>query len=64
MMRGYDFDYDELQEKVVIQRDVYYRKYETGLLRPDGKVGFNTSTGRINLYSPMFASVGEDPLPY
>ncbi|MGN8717772.1 molybdopterin-dependent oxidoreductase [Ellagibacter isourolithinifaciens] len=64
MMRGYDFDYAELQEKVVIQRDVYYRKYETGLLRPDGKVGFNTSTGRINLYSPMFASVGEDPLPY
>lgn len=64
MMRGYDFDYDELQKKVVIQRDVSYRKYETGLLRPDGAKGFNTSTGRIQLYSPMFEMVGEDPLPY
>ena len=64
MMRGYDFDYDEVQEKVVIQRDVEYYKYKTGHLRPDGQVGFNTSTGRIQLYSPMFAAVGEDPLPY
>lgn len=64
MMRAYEFDYDELQKKVVIQRDVSYRKYETGKLRPDGAKGFNTSTGRIQLYSPMFQMVGEDPLPY
>ena len=64
MMRAYDFDYDEVQKKVVIQRDVSYRKYETGKLRPDGAKGFNTSTGRIQLYSPMFEAVGEDPLPY
>lgn len=41
-----------------------YRKYETGKLRPDGKPGFNTATGRVQLYSPMFEMVGEDPLPY
>ena len=64
MMRAYPFDYDELQKKVVIQSEVEYRKYETGKLRPDGKPGFNTATGRVQLYSPMFEMVGEDPLPY
>ena len=28
--------YEELKEKVVYQREVNYRKYETGRLRPDG----------------------------
>ena len=37
--------YEELKEKVVYQREVNYRKYETGRLRPDGQPGFNTPTG-------------------
>ena len=53
-----------LKEKVVYQREVNYRKYETGRLRPDGQPGFNTPTGRIELYSTMFRQFGEDPLPY
>lgn len=56
--------YEELKEKVVYQREVNYRKYETGRLRPDGQPGFNTPTGRIELYSTMFRQFGEDPLPY
>lgn len=42
-----------------------YRKYEKGLLRPDGQVGFNTPTGRAELYSTIFHQVGcgLDPLP-
>lgn len=55
--------YEELKEKVVYQREVNYRKYETGRLRPDGQPGFNTPTGRIELYSTMFRQFGEDPLP-
>ena len=56
--------YEELREKVVVQRNVSYKKYETGKLRPDGKPGFNTPTGRVELYSTMFRQFGEDPLPY
>ena len=56
--------YEELREKVVVQRNVSYKKYETGKLRPDGKPGFNTPTGRVELYSTMYKQFGEDPLPY
>ena len=56
--------YEELREKVVVQRNVSYKKYETGKLRPDGKPGFNTPTGRVELYSTMYQQFGEDPLPY
>ena len=41
-----------------------YRRHETGLLRPDGKPGFNTGTGRVELYSEVYESWGLDPLPY
>ena len=42
----------------------HYRKYETGGLRPDGLPGFMTPTGRYELYCTLFASFGDDPLPY
>jgi anaerobic selenocysteine-containing dehydrogenase len=41
-----------------------YRKYELGRLRPDGMPGFMTPTGRYELYCTLFASFGDDPLPY
>jgi len=41
-----------------------YRRYEKGLLRPDGKPGFRTPTGKIEFYSKSFESWGLDPLPY
>lgn len=41
----------------------YYR-YERGLLRKDGKPGFNTTTGKIELYSKLQEQWGLDPLPY
>jgi anaerobic selenocysteine-containing dehydrogenase len=41
-----------------------YRKYEKGLLRADGKPGFNTSTGKVELYSTVLDKCGLDPLPY
>ena len=33
-------------------------------LRKDGLPGFNTSTGRIELYSPLAEKLGENVLPY
>ena len=58
--------FEELREEVVHQKieTLSYKKYETGKLRPDGQPGFNTPTGRVELYSTMFRQFGEDPLPY
>jgi anaerobic selenocysteine-containing dehydrogenase len=40
-----------------------FRKYETGDLRPDGRPGFNTPTGRFEITSEWFRSRGYEPLP-
>ena len=45
--------------------DATYHKYAKGMLRPDGQPGFNTPTGRIELWWPFgFDHWGVDPLPY
>jgi anaerobic selenocysteine-containing dehydrogenase len=41
-----------------------YRRHERGLLRPDGKAGFATETGKVELWSKAYESWGIDPLPY
>ena len=40
-----------------------YRKYETGGLRPDGKPGFATPDGKVDLVNLAFRANGYDPLP-
>lgn len=62
-LRGF-MAFDELSHAVRVQRKPTYRKYELGKLRPDGKPGFNTPTGRVELWSSNYARGGEDPLPY
>ena len=39
------------------------KKYELGMLRPDGKPGFDTPTGKIEVYSTILKKHGIDPLP-
>jgi len=39
------------------------KKYEKGLLRRDGKPGFNTPSGKVELSSSVLRSYGYDPLP-
>ncbi|MCL1846413.1 MAG: molybdopterin-dependent oxidoreductase [Coriobacteriia bacterium] len=67
--------YDELVKKSGMKwRDIReanwlypgleYRRYETGKLRKDGQPGFNTRTGRLELYSVFAESIGDNPLPY
>ncbi|MGD9143475.1 MAG: molybdopterin-dependent oxidoreductase [Dehalococcoidia bacterium] len=41
----------------------YYR-HEKGLLRQDGQPGFDTPTGKVELYSKRYEEWGLDPLPY
>ncbi len=43
---------------------VPYRRHEKGLLRSDGKAGFRTPTGKIELYCTRYEKYGLDPLPY
>ena len=40
-----------------------YGKHEKGLLRKDGQPGFNTPTGKVELYSARFEKLGYEPLP-
>jgi anaerobic selenocysteine-containing dehydrogenase len=56
--------FDEISQIVVAQIPIDYYKYETGDLRPDGKPGFSTPTGRVELWSTAFYQFGDDPLPY
>jgi len=41
-----------------------YRRHERGLMRGDGKNGFPTPTGKVELYSKRYEEWGLDPLPY
>ena len=61
---GLPYKWEDFHKEVYRRRIVKYRKYETGELRRDGKPGFQTRTGRIELYSLALQSVGEDPLPF
>lgn len=40
-----------------------YKKYEKGLLRTDGKLGFNTPSGKVELISRVLEQHGFDALP-
>ena len=61
---GVDMTFEDLQNDGWLQMDFEYRKYEKGLLRPDGEPGFNTPTGLVELCSSLYEDWGEDPLPY
>ena len=56
-MSKMDISFDELCSKGWVRNiPPRYRKYEKG--------GFNTSTGKVELYSTIFEKLGYDPLPY
>ena len=40
-----------------------YRKYASGTLRPDGKPGFNTPSGKLEIASQLLSDLGYVPLP-
>ena len=40
-----------------------YRKWEKGLLRPDGAPGFDTPTGKFEIASTVLSDFGYEPLP-
>ena len=59
------FTWEDLREDVMMWEEEYpYRKYEKGLLRPDGQPGFMTPTGLYEFKSVLFEAWGLDPLPF
>ncbi len=59
-----EYTHDYIKEQVYEQRPMSYYKYKTGKLRADGQPGFNTPTGRVELWATLYAQYGENPLPY
>jgi anaerobic selenocysteine-containing dehydrogenase len=55
--------YGEFVEKGWIYVPQRWKKYERGLLRADGKPGFNTPSGKLEVYSWELEKLGFDPLP-
>ena len=60
----YDWGFNELREEGCHVQTQVYRKYEKGMLRPDGEPGFNTPTGMIEISSSIYDDFGERDLPY
>ncbi|MCL2826889.1 MAG: molybdopterin-dependent oxidoreductase, partial [Eggerthellaceae bacterium] len=56
--------FEEVRDKAPVYLPFEYKKYEKGMLRPDGQPGFRTETGRIELFSTFFQMAELDPLPY
>jgi anaerobic selenocysteine-containing dehydrogenase len=48
---------------IPLKHAVQYRKYERGLLRPDGKPGFMTPSGKVEFASEILRAHGFEPLP-
>lgn len=59
-----DIGFEELREYTEIYDEFEYRKYEKGLLRFDGGLGFLTPTGRLELKLDIMDRFGLDSLPY
>lgn len=55
--------FEEMQELAPGYPPFDYRMHEKGLLREDGNPGFQTATGRIELWCTMYNALGLDPLP-
>ncbi|MDR0513752.1 MAG: molybdopterin-dependent oxidoreductase, partial [Coriobacteriaceae bacterium] len=49
--------------RVPLRNGVKYKKYESGLLRKDGKPGFETPTGKVEFFSTILDRLGFEGTP-
>ena len=69
ILKMWNVSYDDLRkniEKGVLvppKKPNAYRKYEAGMMRPDGKPGFNTPSGKIEAVSLTLKKYGLTALP-
>ncbi len=66
-LKGSGFSPEDVREKEGIvsfpRQDIVYRKWEKGMLRPDGRPGFNTESGKFEITSSLLKEFGYPPLP-
>ncbi len=62
-LKPLDLDFDGFTKEGYIISPTVERKYEKGLLRADKKPGFNTPTGKVEIYSTVLERYGYEPLP-
>jgi anaerobic selenocysteine-containing dehydrogenase len=65
-LKDHPVGFDRLREHpegIAFKEPVSYRKYKTGELRADGKPGFETPTGKFEIFSTLLAEHGYEPLP-
>ncbi|MDX2469160.1 MAG: aminotransferase class V-fold PLP-dependent enzyme [SAR324 cluster bacterium] len=67
VLKGTGFSYDQVKEKggqVSLKTQMMeYKKWEKGGLRPDGKPGFDTPSGKLEITSSLLEEFGYNPLP-
>lgn len=56
-------DFDRFAEMKFIEGADEPQKYKSGKMRPDGKPGFNTPSGKIEFHSSILERYGYDPVP-
>lgn len=61
---GTGYDFKGMREIAPAYPQFTYGRHAKGMLRQDGAPGFNTPTGRIELWATQYANAGLDPLPY
>lgn len=61
---GLDKTFEQARDMAPAYQEFEYYRYKIGKLRPDGKPGFNTPSGRVELWSTFFSSWGLEPMPY
>lgn len=64
LLKPTGYTYEELREAAPVYLPVEYDKYKKGKMREDGQPGFQTATGRIELWSTFYNAAELDPLPY
>jgi len=62
-LKPLNVNFEGFVEKGFIVNPNIERKYEKGLLRADKKPGFNTPTGKVEIYSTILERYGYEPLP-
>ncbi len=63
-LRRANIDFEEFKKLHMLSEPMIEKKYEKGLLRSDGKPGFNTPSGRCEIWSSTLEDCGYEPLPY
>lgn len=61
---GLNNTFEEARDMAPAYQPFEYYRYKNGKLRADGQPGFNTPTGRIELWSSFFDNWGLEPMPY